>query len=82
LFQAAKALANVEIFPLRWARPVSLLLSISWSEGYRLIVQRDGNRVRLFTRNGHEQRHVKTRQREPAGFDFVLRRRRLAPAIP
>ena len=29
-----------------------------------------------------QQRHVKTRQREPAGFDFVLRRRRLAPAIP
>jgi bifunctional non-homologous end joining protein LigD len=23
-------------------------------DGYRLIVQRDGNRVRLFTRNGHD----------------------------
>jgi bifunctional non-homologous end joining protein LigD len=32
------------------------LAASSKHDGYRLIVQRDGRRLRLFTRNGHESR--------------------------
>ena len=28
-------------------------------DGYRLIVQREGNRVRLFARNGHDEETIK-----------------------
>ena len=33
---------------------LDLAVERGWHDGYRLIVQREGERVRLFTRNGHD----------------------------
>ena len=47
-------------------------------DGYRLIVQREGNRVRLFTRNGHDwsDRYPLYHRGRAAQPEFSLRDRR------
>jgi bifunctional non-homologous end joining protein LigD len=46
-------------------------------DGYRLIVQREGERVRLFTRNGHDwsgrfDRWIKVKNRSHPAFSRVM----------